>query len=261
MQMMNARTASRMFRRLALRRAGLAILVFTLAAGLISSPVFAQDSVRRQLVVGDVVTGTLNAETFVQIYSVSASAGDTITIDVTTDAEDLAPVVIVTNQQGNVVASDADLTSPTTASIADINLPTSGTYYIVVMRGSGAEGDAAGQFELRLSGLQQVGGQTVTLTNGGLLFELSWNAAVNLNLEGRDPVGGTVHAFSPGSPSGGTPDGDGNGRRSRGRRVRSRPAAMRSSFIMWMRAIAAGRRSSRSAPAPTAKSRRPSPAR
>ena len=208
--MMNARTASRMFRRLALRRAGLAILVFTLAAGLISSPVFAQDSVRRQLVVGDVVTGTLNAETFVQIYSVSASAGDTITIDVTTDAEDLAPVVIVTNQQGNVVASDADLTSPTTASIADINLPTSGTYYIVVMRGSGAEGDAAGQFELRLSGLQQVGGQTVTLTNGGLLFELSWNAAVNLNLEVRDPVGGTVHAFSPGSPSGGTLDVDVN---------------------------------------------------
>lgn len=210
MQMMNARTASRMFRRLALRRAGLAILVFTLAAGLISSPVFAQDSVRRQLVVGDVVTGTLNSETFVQVYSVSASAGDTITIDVTTDAEDLAPVVIVTDQQGNVVASDVDLDSPTTASIADINLPTTGTYYITVMRGSGAEGDGAGQFELRLSGLQQVGGQTVTLTDGGLLFELSWNAAVNFNLEVRDPVGGTVHAFSPGSPSGGTLDVDVN---------------------------------------------------
>jgi len=210
MQMMNARTVSRMFRRLALHRAGLAILIFTLAVGLLSSPVFAQDSVRRQLAVGDVVTGTLNSETFVQMYSVSASAGDTITIDVTTDAEDLAPVVIVTDQQGNVVASDVDLASPTTASIADINIPTTGTYYIAVMRGSGAEGDAAGQFELRLSGLQQVGGQMVTLANGGLLFELSWDAAVNLNLEVRDPVGGTVHAFSPGSPSGGTLDADVN---------------------------------------------------
>ncbi|MEL7675428.1 MAG: PPC domain-containing protein, partial [Chloroflexota bacterium] len=171
-----------MFRRLALRRAGLAILVLTLAAGLISSPVFAQDSVRRQLVVGDVVTGTLNSETFVQMYSISASAGDTITIDVTTEVSDLAPVVIVTDQRGSVVASDVDLSSPTTASIADINIPNTGTYYIAVMRGSGAEGEAGGQFTLRLSGLQQVGGQMVTLTGGGLLFELSWNAAVNLNL-------------------------------------------------------------------------------
>jgi len=201
----------RMFRRLALRRAWLAILVLTLAAGLIGAPVLAQDAVRRQLVVGDVITGTLNSETFVQVYSVSVSAGDTLTIDVSTTVEDLAPVVIVTDQRGAVVASDTDLTSPTTASIADINIPSTGTYYIAVMRGSGAEGEAGGQFTLRLSGLQQVGGQTVTLTEGGLLFELSWNAAVNLNLEVRDPVGGTVHAFSPGSPSGGTLDADVNG--------------------------------------------------
>lgn len=211
MQMMNATSSVSMFRRLALRRAGLAILVLTLAAGLISSPVFAQDSVRRQLVVGDSVTGTLNSETFVQTYSIGASAGDTITIDVTTDVSDLAPVVIVTDQRGSVVASDVDLSSPTTASIADINVPTTGTYYISVMRGSGAEGDAGGQFTLRLSGLQQVGGQMVTLDGGGLLFELSWNAAVDMNLEVRDPVGGTVHAFSPGSPSGGTLDADVNG--------------------------------------------------
>ena len=208
---MNVRTVIDVLRRLALRRAGLAILVFALAAGLISSPVFAQDNVRRQLVVGDVVTGTLNSETFVQMYSIAASAGDTITIDVTTEVEELAPVVIVTNQQGNVVASDLDIDSPTTASIADINIPATGTYYIAVMRSSGAEGDAEGEFTLRLSGLQQVGGQMVTLPNGGLLFELTWNAAVNLNLEVRDPVGGTVHAFQLGTPSGGTLDADVNG--------------------------------------------------
>ncbi len=186
-----------MFRRLALRRAGLAILVLTLAAGLISSPVFAQDSVRRQLVVGDVVTGTLNSETFVQMYSISASAGDTITIDVTTEVSDLAPVVIVTDQRGSVVASDVDLSSPTTASIADINIPNTGTYYIAVMRGSGAEGEAGGQFTLRLSGLQQVAARWSRLTGGGLLFELSWNAAVNLNLEVRDPVGGDGARLQP----------------------------------------------------------------
>ena len=37
--------------------------------------------------VGDVVTGSLSAEDFVQVYTLAA-AGDTITIDVTTEVAD-----------------------------------------------------------------------------------------------------------------------------------------------------------------------------
>lgn len=53
-------------------------------------------------------------------------------------------------------------------------------------------------------------GQGVTLPIGGVTINLVWNAAVDLNLEVRDPVGGTVHRNSPASPSGGTLDSDTN---------------------------------------------------
>lgn len=198
------------YRTLIRRASWLAVLGLVLSLGLVGSANAQQGVTGRQLAVGDVVTGTLNSETFVQAFSLPATAGDTITIDVTTDVEALALVLVLTDEEGNLIAQDIDTASPTTANLTDLELPEDGTYYILVMRGSGAEGDASGQFTLRLSGIQQVGGQIVTLTEGGITFELAWNAAVNLNLEVRDPVGGTVHAFSPGSPSGGTLDADVN---------------------------------------------------
>lgn len=192
------------------RSAGLAALTLALLVGLVAplTTVRAQGNTGRAIMVGDVVTGSLSAEDFVQVYTLAATAGDTITIDVTTEVAELAPVVVVTNEQGSVIAQDLDRATPTTANIADIEVPDSGTYYIWVMRGSGAEGETSGDFTLQLSGIQQVGGQTVTLDNGGIVVELGWEAAVDLNLEVRDPVGGTAHRFNPGMPSGGVLDAD-----------------------------------------------------
>jgi hypothetical protein len=194
----------------------LSLVVFSIARCVgwvnpVLNTVHAQDgTTSRQLVVGDTVTATLNSDTFVQVFTFNASAGDSITVDVSTETEELSLVLVVTDQRGNVVAQDDDITTPTTASLADITIPSAGTYYILVMRGTGADNDASGSFTLRLGGIQQIGGQTVTLDTAGLTFELSWTDAVNLNLEVRDPVGGTVHAFSPGAPSGGTLDTDVN---------------------------------------------------
>jgi hypothetical protein len=190
------------------------LVTVTLCAGLVGpaitlTPAFAQAG-GQSLTVGEAVTGTLDGKDFMQVYSLSGTAGDTVTIDVTTDVEALAPVVMVTDQRGNVIVQDADLATPTTASIADLKLPDTGTYYIIVMRGSGAQGDASGKFTLKLSGVQQVGGQAITLDNGGIMFELGWNAAVDLNLEVRDPAGGSVQRFHTGVPSGGVLDADVN---------------------------------------------------
>jgi hypothetical protein len=168
----------------------------------------AQGDTGQAIAVGDVVTGSLSAENFVQVYSLTASAGDTISVEVVTEVAALAPVVVVRDAQGSVIEQDLDLTTPTTATLTDVVLPASGRYFIWVMRGSGADGTASGDFTLQLSGLQQVGEQTVTLDSGGIVFELSWSAAVDLNLEVRDPVGGVVHRFSLGAPSGGVLDTD-----------------------------------------------------
>ena len=182
-------------------------VLLILALVLVSVPAFAvhaQGGTTRQLAVGDVVTGTLDSQDFIQVYSLAGSAGDTITIDVTTETTDLNPVLVVTDQRGSVVSRDVDLSTPDQAILTDLVLPSSGTFYISVMRGTGAEGDVSGTFTLRLAGFQQIGGELANLQSGGITFELGWEAAVNMNIEVRDPVGGTVHAFSPGSPSGGT---------------------------------------------------------
>ncbi len=194
-------------------RSLLALLLAALVLGLIFAPgqALAQGDGSRQLAVGDVVTGSLSSDAFVQVYTFAASAGDTISVDVSTDNEDLALAVVVTDQDGNVVAEDTDISSPTTASIVDIAIETTGTYYVLVMRGSGADGDATGDFTLELSGVQQISGDTVVLEDGGITISLTWAEAVDLNLEVRDPVGGTVHAFSQSAPSGGELDEDVNG--------------------------------------------------
>jgi len=187
-------------------------LVIALILGLAGSlgPAQAQDgSTNRQLSVGDRVTGTLDSDNFAQVYNLPATAGDTISIDVSTEAEDLGLVLLVIDPQGNPLAQDVDLETLDTASVTDLELPADGTYTVIVMRSTGAEGDTSGDFNLTVSGRQQVGGQAVTLADG-MLFELTWNDAVDLNIEVRDPVGGTVHAFNPGTASGGTLDADVN---------------------------------------------------
>lgn len=202
-----------------LRQGGRLVVLSLLLITLLTTPVLPGDQPSsalaqgggRQVQVGDRVTGTLNSDTFVQGYTLSASAGDTISVNLTTEEAELAPTIIVLGPSGAQVAQDADLETPTTAALTDIALPASGVYTILVTRGSGAEGDASGTFTMQITGIQQIGGQTVNLANSGLLFELAWSSAVDLNLEVRDPVGGTVHAFSPGSPSGGTLDADVNG--------------------------------------------------
>lgn len=208
---MNVTTSFRHFHRLA--RA--VVLVTALCAGLVipalnAAPVSAQGDTGRPIAVGGVVTGTLDSDTFVQVYSLAASAGDTITVDVSTDTADLAPVVIVTDERGSIVGQDSDIASPANATLSELELPRTGTYYIMVMRGSGADGSASGTFTLRLSGFQQIGGQTVTLEDGGITFDLQWDEAVNFDLEVRDPVGGAIFSASPGSPSGGVLDADVN---------------------------------------------------
>jgi hypothetical protein len=202
----------RIFHRPIWQQIGLAALGLALCAGLvISLPVYAQDgSGNRRLAAGSSVTGTLDSENFAQVYTLAASTGDVISIDVTTDVAELAPVVRLTDENGNLIAQDIDLTTATTASLKDVTMPGDGIYIITVMRGSGAQGTASGTFTLKLSGTQKVGGQMVALDQGGLTISLTWADAVNLNLEVRDPVGGAIHAYHMGSPSGGTLDADVN---------------------------------------------------
>lgn len=181
----------------------------------------------RELTVGQPITGTLDQNNFAQSYIFRASAGNTATLTATTTSEGLSLAMILVAPSGVTVASDGDLTTPDTATISDVALAESGTYVVTVLRGTGSEGDTSGAFSLELSGTitapveavatpatppLTTSGDTVFvgLDRGGVDITLQWNAAVDLNLEVRDPVGGAVFYANPTVASGGTYSGNAN---------------------------------------------------
>jgi hypothetical protein len=184
----------------------------------------------RRLSVGQAVTGTLDTDNFAQSYIFDASASDQATLTAITASDELTLALVLTDPDGNILARDGDLSTPQVATLSDVELPVNGTYSVSVLRGSGAEGDASGEFTLELSGnlnpppeevveedvaapVSVPAGQTVfvTLEENGIEFTLEWSAAVDLNLEVRDPVGGAVFFDNPAVDSGGVYGGNING--------------------------------------------------
>lgn len=203
----------------------LLVILVGLAFGL-TAPTKAQtDDTGRQLTVGQPVTGTLNPANFVQNYVFAASIADTVSLSATTTSEGLVLVLVLVAPDGEIIAQDGDISTPQEATVSNVRLPQNGTYVVMVMRGSGAEGDTSGEFTLTLTGQVTpptatpvtpetvlVPGQAVfvTLEEGGIDFSLTWAAAVDMNLEVRDPVGGSVFFASTTVPSGGLYDADAN---------------------------------------------------
>lgn len=176
-----------------------------------------------ELASGVQVTGTLSAETFIQTFTFEGSAGDAITLDAFTESLDLALILLLTAPSGAIVAQDSDITTPSDALIADFALPESGQYIVAVLRGEGVIGTSSGDFVLTLSGIltpptPEAAAETitaataaprlVTLENGGITIALGWAAAVNFDIEVRDPVGGAIYSQNPSSASGGVLEAD-----------------------------------------------------
>jgi hypothetical protein len=188
-------------------------LLFLLLLLILPATAHAQNDTPPLLEAGVEASGSLDADSFLQNFIFLASSGDAITLDALTDSDGLSLILILTAPSGRIVAQDADLSSPAEALIADVSLPESGQYVVTVLRGEGASGDTSGDFSLNLSGeltppstaegdsstatapvasVPGADGSTVTLAEGGIDINLTWNAAVNLDLEVRDPQGGII---------------------------------------------------------------------
>jgi hypothetical protein len=175
-----------------------ALLLIALAgAGL----VLAQGGTPRALRVGQTVTGTLDARNFSQSYTFDARAGNTVTIAASTATRGLSLALTVTDTAGETLARASDLTR-TEVTIRDFKIPADGTYFITVLRATGAQGAAQGEFSLSLTGDVATAPATVTLAQG-MSISLTWSTNDDMNLEVRDPVGGAVNFRTPSVPSGG----------------------------------------------------------
>lgn len=188
------------------RRAGhrlaAALLVALLLIGLAGAGLaLAQNGTPRAVRVGQTVTGTLDARNFSQSYTFDARAGNTVTITASTTTKGLALALTVTDAVGETVARASDLTK-TEVTIRDFKIPADGTYIITVLRATGAQGTAQGEFSLALTGNVATAPATVTLAQG-MSVSLAWSSNDDMNLEVRDPVGGAVNFRTPSVPSGG----------------------------------------------------------
>lgn len=185
------------------------------------------DALRRLLVPDQAVTGTLNTQNFAESYIFEASAGNTITLSATTEEEELGLALLLTNPNGLLIGRANDADEPQTAELSNLILETSGTFVVTVLRSTGADGDTSGEYSLLLTGnitappstsdtgrntddgttastIREGNNVYISLPDGGIDLTLEWSAAVDLNLEVRDPVGGTLYFDSLTSNSGGT---------------------------------------------------------
>lgn len=176
-----------------------AVVVFALSLSLS----LAQDS--RALTPDTPVSGTLDSNNPVQVYTFAGLAGEVYQISATTDA-DAIPYLTVTDAAGEALPATRE---DDTATLA-VSLPADGTYYLTVIASDGV-GNTTIAFEAELTLLESNAvspsveftppGELLTAT--GMQISLTWNSEANMDLEVRDPIGGSLYFDTPTVASGG----------------------------------------------------------
>lgn len=178
----------------------LVLVLIGLVFGL--SAVSAQETTNRQLSPNIPITGTLDADNLAQVYTLTAEADEQVTL--TAASADAALALLLTDSTGQTIAQANAASGETGATLAGVVLPTGGIYYVTVLPAAGVPAEAA-QFELTLTIDSAVSYQTPgqLLTATGMQIGLTWNSTANLDLEVRDPVGGSLFFSTPTVASGG----------------------------------------------------------
>ncbi len=169
------------------------------------------------LVPGVIATGTLDQSRLAQVYTFAGTAGQGIKLSVTGDSD----VILLLSDSEGVVLGQAAARGGT-AALPDITLTADAAYYVTVFPAVGVENLETIRFQLSLAVTDAAApAPTATpeaqaaqpasfeppgelLTATGLQVTLTWNSVANLDLEVRDPVGGSLFFNTPTTPSGGT---------------------------------------------------------
>ncbi len=192
----------------------LSLLVLIGAVLVSGSLIAAQDTVTRALSPGVTATSQLEGDNITQVFTVSASSGQSVNVTVTTEAG-ATLALVMTDSTGAALGQAAASAADEAVTLENITIPASGTYFVTVFNASGLPTAAIG-FDITL----EVGSAEATveapiegqlLTATGLSFELSWDTVANLDLEVRDPVGGSLFWETPSVTSGGTFSANANG--------------------------------------------------
>ncbi len=168
---------------------------------------------------------TRQADATAQVFSLTGATGENVRLTATSN-DGLALALILTDETGALVGEARDLTGAGETVLLAV-LPADADYYVTVLPVVSTTSLAEGTYALVLetngfvteAPLATVEATpepaaevtpapadepTVFVTSGGMQVALTWNSTANLDLEVRDPVGGTLYFNSPVSEFGGT---------------------------------------------------------
>jgi hypothetical protein len=175
------------------------------------------------------------------MYPFEGTAGQVVTVTATNQIG-VALALTLTDSSGTTIAQSFDLDITGQVSLPNVLLPTTGTYFVTAFKSAGVTASPAVEFTLTLTVTTPVvqatsvpatveatteapaatpeatplAGATVEatpvttvtsgqlLTTSGLQIQLSWSSTDDLDLEVRDPVGGSLYFQTPTVNSGGS---------------------------------------------------------
>jgi len=212
-----------------LRLIGPLVLLFVLATGLTVQAQTEEPS--PDALVAGVLTRQPDATA--QVFTLTGATGENVRLTATSN-DGLALALTLTDATGALVGEARDLTGAGETVLLAV-LPADGDYYVTVLPVVSTTSLAEGTYALVLETngfvteaplatvettpepaalpteetpaaeepAAPTGEPAVFVTSGGMQVSLTWNSTANLDLEVRDPVGGTLYFNSPVSEFGG----------------------------------------------------------
>ena len=198
----------------------------------------AQDA--RTLTSGTPITSTFDNNNFIQVFTIDAAAGQSLSVTATNEIG-IPLAVVLTNAGGTTVAQIADADVDGEVVLSGVTLETAGTYYLTVFKAAGV--GSVSQLEFTLTAelseaetpeivptsttqatalptndpnttvievTEEATAETTDaaveqlITTQGMTVNLTWASTDDLDLEIRDPIGGSLYFQTPTVPSGGT---------------------------------------------------------
>ncbi len=189
--------------------------------------VMAQD--QRTLVPGTPQAGALDENNLVQMYTLQGSAGQVLSLTAA-DQIGVPLALVLTDSSGATVAHSYDKDTTGQVTLTGVTLPSAGTYFITVFKSAGVESVNLVEFTLTAQEVSDATPETAPIatptgvattqatpvvvpttvsagqlvTSNGMKVVLSWSTTDDLDLEVRDPVGGSLYWETPTVSSGGS---------------------------------------------------------
>ena len=185
----------------------------------IAAPTLAQSG-SRLLTAGASVSAALDQNTPATTFAFDVSANTSVTVRLG-NVSGGALGMLLSDINGNPVAQSTASGAAGAVELNDVLLSSGGRYYAFVYFAPGTAAVAT-SFDIALSAVAEAAAAEVAagdaaivpdlvLLVGGINVELSWNGAVDLNLEVRDPLGQNLHWNSRTTENGGEFGFDANG--------------------------------------------------